>query len=67
MELLTVKDVASRLKVSARQVWKMRASGKIPGPVNLSRSVRWLASDIDEWILRGCPSREKFEQARAKQ
>ena len=66
MELLTVKEVASRLKISPRQVWKLRAAGKIPGPVNLSRSVRWLASDIDEWIRLGCISREEFEQARGQ-
>ncbi len=61
MELLTVKDVAARLRISQRQVWKLLASGRIPAPVRLSRSVRWRAEDIDDWVRMGCPSRERFE------
>ena len=61
-ELLTVKDVASMLSVSQRQVWKLHASGKIPAPVRLGRSVRWRAKDdIARWVQLGCPSRERFE------
>lgn len=65
-ELLTVREVASQLKVSPRQVWKLRASGRLPDSLNISRSVRWRASDIDEWVRLGCPTREQFEQARGK-
>ena len=61
MELLTVKDVSARLRISPRQVWKLLASGRIPEPVRLSRSVRWRESDIDEWVRLGCPSRDRFE------
>lgn len=61
MELLNVKDVAARLRISRRQVWKLLSSGRIPAPVRLSRSVRWRADDIDQWIRLGCPNREKFE------
>ena len=61
MELLNVKDVAARLRISQRQVWKLLASGRIPVPVRLSRSVRWRADDIDQWVRLGCPSRECFE------
>ena len=61
VELLTVKDVAARLRISQRQVWKLLASGRIPAPVRISRSVRWRAGDITRWIELGCPSRERFE------
>lgn len=62
-ELLTVRDVAARLRISPRQVWKLLASGRMPSPVRLSRSVRWRADDISHWVHLGCPSREQFEAA----
>ncbi len=61
MELLTVRDVASRLKISPRQVWKLCASARMPDAVRVSRSVRWRAPDIDRWVQLGCPNREDFE------
>ena len=48
--LLTVKNVAERLNVSVRQVWKLSASGRLPGPIRLARSARWRESDIDQFI-----------------
>lgn len=63
--LLTVREVADRLRVSSRQVWKLTSSGRMPAPVRLSRSVRWRASDIDRFIELGCPSREAFDADRA--
>jgi predicted DNA-binding transcriptional regulator AlpA len=52
--LLTVREVAERLGVSPRQIWKLRASGRLCTPVRLSRSVRWRASDIAKFIDLGC-------------
>ena len=66
MELLTVRDVASRLKVSPRQIWKLRASGRLPEAVRVARSVRFRASDIAEWVAMGCPSRDRFEAERGR-
>jgi predicted DNA-binding transcriptional regulator AlpA len=63
MELLNVKDMSARLRISPRQVWKLLASGRLPEPVRLSRSVRWRKSDIDEWVRLGCVSRDEFEAA----
>ncbi len=61
MELLNVKDVAARLRISQRQVWKLYSSGRIPAPVRISRSVRWREDLIDRWVELGCPNRERFE------
>lgn len=60
-ELLTVKDVAAMLSVSQRQVWKLHASGRIPAPVRLGRSVRWAKNGIARWLELQCPTRERFE------
>ena len=62
--LLGVREVAARLGVSSREVWKLTSCGRMPAPVRLSRSVRWRESDISEFIRLGCPCREDFEAAR---
>ena len=63
MQMLTVRDVAARLRISTRQVRKLLASGRIVAPERISRSVRWRADLVDLWIVLGCPSRERFEAA----
>ena len=60
-ELLTVRELAARMKISQRQVWKLLSSGRIPAPVRISRSVRWREADIVHWVELGCPTRERFE------
>ncbi len=66
MELLTAKDVAARLKISPRQVWKLASAGRLPAPVRVggSRSVRWRAADVAFFIEHGCDMK-KCEAARA--
>lgn len=62
--LLRVQEVGQRLGVSARQVWKLLAAGRLPAPVRLARSVRWRESDLARFIELGCPARDEFEAAR---
>ncbi|MBP7746436.1 MAG: AlpA family phage regulatory protein [Phycisphaerae bacterium] len=57
--LLRVQEVGHRLGVSARQCWKLLASGRLPAPVRLGRSVRWRDSDIARFVRDGCPSRDE--------
>jgi predicted DNA-binding transcriptional regulator AlpA len=56
--LIDVKGLATLLAVSPRMVWKLRDAGGLPQPVRLgsSRCVRWIRSDIAQWIAEGCPS-----------
>lgn len=51
-ELMTVKEVAKLLKVSTRQVAKLVIAGKLVKPIRLARSVRWRASDLDQFIAK---------------
>ncbi len=60
-QLLNVREMATRLGVSTRQVWKLASSGRLPAPIRLGRSVRWRESDLDRFIALGCPAREEFE------
>lgn len=51
-ELLTARDVAFRLNVSERTVWRMLSAGRLPQPVRYSkRLVRWRVHDIEAYIL----------------
>lgn len=59
--LLTVREVATALKVSVRQVWKLNSSARLPAPVRLSRSVRWRQDELTAWINAGCPARDRWQ------
>ena len=50
--LLSVRDVAQRLSLCARSVWKMAAKGELPPPLHLGGSRRWRESDISAYIER---------------
>lgn len=43
---LSVRDVAELLGISTRHCWKLAASGRLPQPIRLGRSVRWIYTDI---------------------
>lgn len=49
--LLTIPEVARRLAVSERQVWRFIAEGDIPA-IRLRGSTRVAESDLDEWLER---------------
>jgi len=64
VQLLSVGELAKRLMVSKRTIWSMLSSGRLPRPIRLGRSVRFRASDIEQWIELGCPPRERWEAMR---
>ncbi|MFO0843917.1 MAG: helix-turn-helix domain-containing protein [Gemmataceae bacterium] len=50
-ELLTSQQVANRLAVSVRTLWRLLAAGKIPQPVRYNRKlVRWKAAELARYI-----------------
>jgi excisionase family DNA binding protein len=62
--LLTVEEVAQRLHVCTRTIWRWSKSGDMPAPVRLGKSrriVRWKAVEIDtflEQVLATLPAGE---------
>ena len=51
-DLLTAQDVARRLSIGVRTLWRMVAQGRLPQPIRYTRKlVRWKATDIDRYIL----------------
>jgi excisionase family DNA binding protein len=50
-DLLTVREVARRLSISERTVWRWTALGLLPPPVHPhSRTTRWRAADLERYL-----------------
>ncbi len=64
IQLLSAKELAAKLLLSARTVWRLRSSGKLPKPVPVGGSVRWRLSDIQRWLDMDCPDQRSFEAIR---
>lgn len=47
---LTVKDVAEMLGIGRRTVWRLIATGQIPPPMRIGRSVRWRKASFERWL-----------------
>ena len=58
-ELIDVKDLAKRLKLSDRSIRRMVDDGRIPAPLRLGSTVRWSTKTISDWIATGCPRHYK--------
>lgn len=62
----TRDDVAGLLQVSLRHVAAMEATGRLgPRKLKLGRAVRYLASEIQEWLEAGAPARDKWDAMKA--
>ena len=48
--LLNVEQVAKRIGVADRTVWRRVNSGEFPQPVHVGRSARWVSSEINGYI-----------------
>jgi excisionase family DNA binding protein len=52
--LFSVRHVAELLGISTRQVYRLSDAGKMPRPIKLGGMVRWLKSELDEWLIDRC-------------
>jgi excisionase family DNA binding protein len=49
--LLTAREVAARIGIGLRTVWRWTETGTLPAPVRWGRrTVRWRAADIERFI-----------------
>jgi predicted DNA-binding transcriptional regulator AlpA len=63
-EFLTVDEVADRLRVGKRTVWRWVARGSMPQPLRFSTiCVRWRIADIDRFIEEVARQREQPRSA----
>ena len=50
-DLMTSQQVANRLAVSIRTLWRLVRAGKVPQPVRYNRKlVRWKIADLARYI-----------------
>ncbi len=50
-DLLSAHQVAHRLSISVRTVWRMLERNELPQPIRFNRKlVRWRAIDIDQYV-----------------
>jgi predicted DNA-binding transcriptional regulator AlpA len=50
--LLGLPEVASRLGVSKRSVWRLVASSDLAAPVKVGRCTRWFVADLQTYLDR---------------
>ena len=52
-DLLTARQVAERLSMSVRTLYRMVKSGRVPRPVRLGRKlIRWRRRDVERYVRR---------------
>jgi excisionase family DNA binding protein len=63
--LLDVKKVSQLLGCSARSVFRLADSGRMPGRVKVGSLVRWRESDLRQWLDAGCPRTQPPQMSEA--
>ncbi len=66
-KLLTAGDLAKRLRISRRQVYRLDKSGSLPASLKIGQCVRWDPEEIARWLKCGAPARSAWEKRRPKQ
>lgn len=61
IQLLTAKQLGTRLNLSKRQIFRLNSCGKLPAPIRIGGSIRWAESTIAKWLAIGAPDRKTFE------
>ena len=56
VRLLDVKAVARFLSCSARHVYRLADSGRMPRPQKLGALVRWDRIELEKWLAGDCPT-----------
>ena len=58
--------LARLLGISLRHVWGLNSSGRLPRPIRLGRSVRWVRAELEAWLAAGGPRRDEWERMKAE-
>ena len=53
--LVTVDEVAERLAVSTRSIWRLVSARKIVLPIKVGGATRWREAELIRWMAAGCP------------
>ncbi|MGH2271266.1 helix-turn-helix transcriptional regulator [Anaerohalosphaeraceae bacterium U12dextr] len=61
IDLIDVTELAQKLRISKRQVFRLNSQGRLPRPIHLGGSVRWYWPECHAWIKAGAPNRKAWE------
>jgi predicted DNA-binding transcriptional regulator AlpA len=53
--LISAEQLAEKLQISARSVWRLLSKGEIIEPVRFGGTTRWHLAKVEAWIAEGCP------------
>lgn len=59
--LLTAEQLAARMNLSKRTIYRLIDAGRMIQPIRLGGIVRWRAAEVEAWIAAGCPERLAWE------
>lgn len=62
--LVSCKTLAKMLSISTRTAWRLLSAGKLPKPISLGGSKRFLMSDIELFLECDC-NMAKFQAQKA--
>jgi len=66
IDLLTVNDVAKRMKLSTRSIWRLVDAGSIVSPIKIGGSIRWRSTDFNHWLASQPSEEERTEKKLSK-
>ncbi len=61
---VSAQQLARTLGISIRTIRTMDAGAKLPRPIRLNGSVRWIVTEIESWLAAGAPDRATWETLR---
>jgi predicted DNA-binding transcriptional regulator AlpA len=62
--LLTAQRSADQCGTSVRTWRTWCASGRVPAPIRIGRSLFWRRKELEAWVAAGCPGRTEWMWAR---
>jgi excisionase family DNA binding protein len=65
--LLSPEQLAQRMGVGKSTIYRLRQRGELgPQTLKVGGSSRFVESEVDAWLLAGCPPRRKWETIRTQ-
>jgi len=65
--LITAEELAARLSLSKRTIYRLLSAGAMIKPIRLRGIVRWRVAEVEEWIAAGCPDCRTWQSSFACQ
>ena len=53
--MITAQQLAGKMQISTRSLWRKLSGGLVPQPIRIGGIVRWRLVEIEKWIADGCP------------